>query len=120
MDREDRLVKLRAIAIYGESGMDAYSIIQKLADTYIGDGSKRKDLLERIAQDESRERMKIECFFGAEESNKIMNKPYEISIRLRKQSEQILNLACSYIMARLNNPEEKRTAREFIDYFVRN
>ena len=115
MDRDEKLGIKNAVRLYEETGVGAYTTVQRLADFYVGDGSKREFLLKRIADDQARERLSIECMFGIQQMDWIMGQPKEIATRLGSQSGYIIGLTCLYILARLEDPEEKRSAREFIE-----
>lgn len=119
MDNEDKLGLRNAINLYEKTGVGAYSTIQKLADMYVGDNSKNEELTRRIAENPIREKMSIEAMFGAQQLEWIIQFPEEIRKKLINNSRYIIGATCHFIEARLNNSEEKRDARSFIEDLVK-
>ncbi len=119
MDKDEKLAIKNAVNLYEQTGIGAYTTVQRLADLYIGNGEKREELLKRIKDNERTERISIELMFGREQVDWIMKLPRYESNKLIRQAGYILELAWLYLVSRLKNPRETRTSRDFIDDLVK-
>lgn len=120
MDHEDRAALRSAVRLYEETGIGAYTTIQRLADMYVGDGSKREELKELIDKDPRRQKACIEVMVGREYANIVIQFPENVMRKLTHYQKYLSDALYLFIQARLENQHETRDAKSFIQDLVIN